>query len=142
MNRYYIDTNILAFIIANKASISRKVQKILDDYNTKLLISSVCVHEMIHLIQIGRFIRDKKKKQSLEPSNVFSLIEEAGIEIVFVNEKHFEEYANLQLYSSHTDPNDRLIIAQAISDKIPLISSDSFFYLYENLGLQFIPNER
>lgn len=46
------------------------------------------------------------------------------------------------LYDDHRDPNDRLIIAQAISDQIPLISSDRKFSRYERYGLDFIFNER
>ena len=41
-----------------------------------------------------------------------------------------------------TYPNDRLIIAQAISDKIALVSSDRKFYMYEKYGLEFVFNRR
>ena len=39
-------------------------------------------------------------------------------------------------------PFDHMIIAQSISDKIPIISSDSKFPFYENQGLQFVFNKR
>ena len=42
----------------------------------------------------------------------------------------------------HRDPFDRLIIAQAISDKATLISSDLKFQWYEKYGLTFIQNKR
>ncbi|MDR1779439.1 MAG: hypothetical protein LBR50_01745 [Tannerella sp.] len=38
------------------------------------------------------------------------------------------------------DPSDRLIIAQAITEKIPLISSDKQFPKYRKYGLAFILN--
>ncbi|OAV63386.1 hypothetical protein Barb6_03775 [Bacteroidales bacterium Barb6] len=38
--------------------------------------------------------------------------------------------------------NDHAIIAQAISDKIPLISSDTKFQYYTGQGLDFIFNKR
>ena len=44
--------------------------------------------------------------------------------------------------NDHRDPNDRLVIAQAISDKTALISSDHKFSLYEKNGLDFVFNER
>ena len=40
----------------------------------------------------------------------------------------------------HNDPSDRLIIAQAIIEKIPIISSDKKFPEYRKQGLEFIPN--
>lgn len=65
-----------------------------------------------------------------------------GITLSPINEKHIKELAILPLYEDHRDPNDRLIIAQAISDRIPLISSDHKFIRYECYGLEFIYNER
>ena len=69
-------------------------------------------------------------------------LHQAGITIVPINEKNLETYANLPLYDGHTDPNDRLIIAQAISDKLPLISSDLKFALYTKNKLLFVRNKR
>ena len=59
-----------------------------------------------------------------------------------VNKKHLSVYATLPLVIDHKDPVDRLVIAQAIADKIPLISSDRKFSKYHGLGLDFIYNER
>lgn len=56
--------------------------------------------------------------------------------------KHIDTLAALPIYDDHRDPNDRMIIAQAISDKIPLVSSDRKFIRYERYGLDFIFNER
>lgn len=38
----------------------------------------------------------------------------------------------------HKDPFDRLIIWQAIRNKMPLISQDSSFQVYKKLGLKLI----
>ena len=51
-------------------------------------------------------------------------------------------YSTLPLFDEHRDPNDRLIIAQAISDKIALVSSDRKFDMYEKYGLEFVFNRR
>ena len=42
----------------------------------------------------------------------------------------------------HRDPFDRMIIAQAISDKATLVSSDLKFQWYSKYGLHTILNER
>ena len=44
------------------------------------------------------------------------------------------------MVEGHNDPNDRLIISQAITEKIPLISSDTKFPKYVKFGLDLIPN--
>jgi PIN domain nuclease of toxin-antitoxin system len=65
-----------------------------------------------------------------------------GIEVIPVTVKNLKEYAKLPMLGDHRDPNDRLIIAQAISDRVPLISSDRKFAQYARYGLDFIFNER
>ncbi|MDR1341534.1 MAG: toxin PIN, partial [Prevotellaceae bacterium] len=67
---------------------------------------------------------------------------EADIEIRFFNQHHITQYARLVVQDSHKDINDHAIIAQAVSDKIPLISSDHAFKNYISQGLCFIFNKR
>jgi PIN domain nuclease of toxin-antitoxin system len=46
----------------------------------------------------------------------------------------------LALVEGHNDPSDRLIISQALTEKMPLISSDKKFPKYRKLGLDLISN--
>jgi PIN domain nuclease of toxin-antitoxin system len=46
--------------------------------------------------------------------------------------------ADLTIKPEHKNTNDHQIISQAITEKIPLISSDEDFVFYENQGLNFI----
>lgn len=62
--------------------------------------------------------------------------------IATVSKKHLQQVAVLPMYEKHRDPNDRLIIAQALSDRTALISSDQKFSLYERDGLELIFNKR
>ncbi len=139
--RAYLDTNILAFLLLDDSQMSTDVQEILADYDNILMTSVVCVDELIHLCQIGK-IPISKKSPIHSPSEITTWIEENGILIVEVKRKHLDEVASLHLYDDHRDPNDRMIIAQAISDKIPLVSSDHKFGRYVKFGLDFIFNER
>lgn len=58
-------------------------------------------------------------------------------------EEHMRTYARLQLNKAmdHKDPSDHVIISHAITERIPLISSDRKFDFYRNQGLDFIKNE-
>lgn len=58
-------------------------------------------------------------------------------------EKPFNKIENDKLISRikqdiHKDPFDRMIIAHCISMNIPIVSPDSFFPFYENIGLKTI----
>lgn len=136
--RYLLDTNILVFFFTAPAELHRDIRYIIDDYESQLYTSSVCVQELIHLIQIGKVQHKCFKKIE----DIFMYMQQAGIHIAPITEKHLREYANLPLDLDHRDPMDRLIVAQAISDKISLISSDHNFERYRKVQLKFIHNKR
>ena len=140
--RYYLDTNILAFLITEQEDeISVEIKQEMATYENQFMSSSVCVHELIHLYQIGKLPFKKKSNPPL-PSNVLGWLEEMGISIVPVDKRHLQRFSELPMQPDHRDPNDRLIIAQAIADKIPLVSSDRKFDWYRRHGLEFVFNER
>ena len=140
-----MDTNILAFIWDSPTdNISDEVRMVISDYGNVLYTSSVCVMELIHLFQIGKLEIRKQRKSGLTSlaSLVFEWLHELGVSMVPVTEKHLKLLAELPLYAGHRDPNDRLIIAQAICDKATLVSSDRDFSQYTNDGLDFLFNMR
>ncbi|MDR3365412.1 MAG: PIN domain-containing protein, partial [Prevotellaceae bacterium] len=62
-------------------------------------------------------------------------------EILPVKREHLLTYARLTALANHNDPNDHIIISQAITEKMTLISSDRKFEPYEKQNLDFIFNE-
>jgi PIN domain nuclease of toxin-antitoxin system len=46
----------------------------------------------------------------------------------------------LDLVEGHNDPSDRLIISQALTERMTLISSDTKFPKYRKQGLDLIAN--
>lgn len=142
--RVYLDTNILAFMVGQDrwTSIGDDVRGVIKDYDTLLLSSSVCFAELVHLIQIGK-VRIPGQKD-VRKASVLALkrLEELGVSMVPTTMEHIKTLMELPLYVDHRDPNDRLIIAQAMSDRVTLISSDRKFMRYGRYGLYFIFNER
>jgi PIN domain nuclease of toxin-antitoxin system len=137
--RYYLDTNILIFILtADEDSISVEVSDIIQGCSNVLYTSSVAVTELLLLYRIGKL----KLKGIKSETDLLNELTAAGIEILYFNRYHFAQYAKLEIADSHKDMNDHTIIAQAIADKIPLISSDRAFKNYVSRGLDFIFNKR
>ena len=138
--RYYLDTNVLIFVLLskNRNELSSDVQLILDDYSNLFYVSSVVVGELIHAFKIGG-IRDVHNKSV---KDLFQNIESLGFEIVPMNKYHLLTYTALDIATGHKDPNDHIIISQAISDRIPIISSDKKFKEYVGQGLGFVYNKR
>jgi PIN domain nuclease of toxin-antitoxin system len=142
--RYYLDTNILIFYLFSKNktdNLSTDVLNILSDYDNLFYTSSICVGELLHLYKSDNIIFKKEKTKN--PKRILDALNEANIKIVMASENHLKFYAGMNIsYSEHNDPNDHIIISQSICDKIPVISSDKKFKLYEKQGLQFIFNKR
>ena len=137
--RYYLDTNVLIYVLMqNGYDISRDVQSILDDYSNRFCVSSVSVQELVYVYKAGK-IQDIRCKSVRD---LFDTMDRLGIDIVPMNKCHLLQYATLEVADGHKDPNDHIIIAQAISDKIPIISSDGMFKEYTRQGLEFVFNKR
>lgn len=137
--RYYPDTQTLAQIIFSADSIHPSLIDVITDYSTLLLTSTVCMKELVHLIQSGR-IRPKRKGTHYDAHEAVSAVVRAGIDVVPPSLRHISQMADLPLFPDHNDPNDRLIIAQSIADRVPLISTDLQFEKYIPYGLELIRN--
>ena len=120
--------------------ISPDIQSILGDYDNTLYLSSESIKECINLIQQG--------KVSLPINgnvNMFDFIEnKLGLSIKYVTKEHLQKMMTLPNVEGHTDPSDRLIIAQALAENLTLMSSDTQFPKYRKLhvGLDLIENKR
>jgi len=134
--RYLIDTNVFINIVVEDF-LSADVRAILDDYENMIYVSSESIKEFIHLIQNEKVIL-KKEVRSLE---VFDLIENTfGLNVKYVTKEHLRTFTKLNVVENHNDPSDRLIISQSLTEKMPLISSDTKFPRYRKHGLDLIVN--
>ena len=125
MRKAYLDTNILVFMgTGNQGALSDEIRELTSDYSVALYTSTECVKELIYNLLIGKIPKSKKGKNQLTPYNVFEWLESMNIKVVPVGKEHLKKFAELPLYDDHKDPGDRIIIAQAIADKVSLVSSD------------------
>ncbi len=133
--RYLIDTNILVFSLCNQEHfIASNVAEILEDFENTIYVSSSSVFEALHLYQNGRI---KAKYKNI---NEFIQVLQSQLLILHTKTEHFDTFSKLPLINGHNDPIDRIIIAQSITEKIPLISSDTKFKYYNDLD--FIYNDK
>ncbi|MDR1331546.1 MAG: type II toxin-antitoxin system VapC family toxin [Tannerella sp.] len=135
--RYLIDTNIFMFHTLAHDKLGDDVLDILKDYGNIIHISSESVKELIHVFQNGRI----KTRRWKRPEDILHCIkEELGFTINYVKEEHLFTLSRLEPVAGHNDPTDRLIIAQAVTERMPLISSDRKFEAYRKQHLEFIFN--
>lgn len=139
--RYMIDTNIFVFLVTDISQLDKDVESIIQDYSNTLHISAESVKELI-VAYNNKGLLTKKWKSAEEM--VTAIEDEYYIKILPVSKEHMKTYSKLSINSidGHKDPSDHVIISHAITNKIPLISSDRRFPYYTDQGLDLIFNER
>ena len=138
MERYLLDTNVLVQIVT-ELDFTEDVKEILWYSGATFYISSASVQEFIQILQ-NEDIKPRKEL-GLTVLNIFDFINDTlGYFVKFVDKGHLKQLAQMEIINKHTDPFDRMIVAQAIAEKIPLISSDQRFPKYKKAGLEFIKN--
>ena len=121
--------------------LSRDVLSLLKEPDTLLYISAESVRELI----VG--YRNKglcSKRWKTVEAMVAAIENEFYVQILPVKKEHMETYARMEINEAqgHKDPSDHVIIAHAITEHLPLISSDTRFWFYRNQGLDLIFNEK
>ena len=139
--RYMIDTNIFVFLVNDLSQLSKDVESIIQDYSNTLHISAESVKELIVAYNNKRLFTNKWKSAE---EMVAAIEDEYYVKILPLGKEHMNTYSRLSINSidDHKDPSDHVIISHAITNKIPLISSDRRFPYYTDQGLDLIFNER
>lgn len=117
---FLLDTNILIWSFSREKALSQKTRTILKDKDYVIYVSVASVWE----------IELKRKKKFLDvPGNVLESILEAGFEILNISSAHV--IGSCKLPDIHSDPFDRLLIAQALEENLQLITSDKIMKKYD-----------
>lgn len=139
--RYLIDTNIIVYLIGDPDMLDNDVKAIIAEPDTLLYASVESARELVVAYNNkGLFAKRWKTAEEM----LRSIVEEYYIEFRPVSLDHIMTYSRLQLNEpqGHKDPSDHVIIAHAMTEHLPLISSDTRFPYYRNQGLDLIFNEK
>lgn len=120
--RVLLDTHAFLWFMAGDARLSRKAREAMSDVNASLFLSAASVWEMAIKASLGRL---------LLPVPVASYVAEKvrdGFQMLPIEWVHAATVQTLPFH--HHNPFDRLIIAQALVEKLPLVSGDRKFLKY------------
>lgn len=120
--RFLIDTHIFIWFINGDNQLPSPVLSQIENPQNTCMISIASIWEMGIKYGMGR----------LELNNDFSAINrflyDNSIQILPVNFEHIQKLTELPFH--HRDPFDRVIIAQAISEQMSIITKDELFSHY------------
>jgi PIN domain nuclease of toxin-antitoxin system len=128
--RVLLDTN--TFIKAYQNGIGgmpKKVQQILADPETERILSSISLTEIAIKTTVSRGLIFSHK-------NVHEAIEDMRLTVISYTPVHAHALFTLPFFEDHRDPFDRMLIATALNEDMPLLGSDKRFRRYK--GLQMI----
>jgi PIN domain nuclease of toxin-antitoxin system len=117
-----LDTHTLIWFIEGDDRISTRAKDLVDDISNNCYVSIVSIWEMS--IKWSQ----NKIKLSQAPSSLQERLDNLRIKLLPIIIEDFEMLETLPLY--HRDPFDRLLISQAISRDLTIVSKDPFFAQY------------
>lgn len=122
---YLVDTHVLIWHAREPERISRRVRAVLNDASVPVWFSMASLWEMAIKISLGKLQLDVTIEVFAESQlrNAYQLLP--------VNLVHVVEVAKLPLH--HRDPFDRMLIAQALSENLTILTADENFKKYRGL---------
>jgi PIN domain nuclease of toxin-antitoxin system len=120
--RYLLDTHTMLWTLETPGKLSDAVRKIVEDSASELLLSIATPWELAIKTNSGRLDAGKilEKFELFVSSGSYEMLQTSIAQAIGAG----------MLPLHHRDPFDRLLAAQALDLKVPLLSRDKVFDLY------------
>lgn len=123
--RLLLDTVAFIYAIEAPAKLGKRASAALDDQENSFELSTISLTEIA--------IKGSKGKLDLSLKIVREAIGDLDLRVLPYDREHAWRLFDLPRH--HRDPFDRQIIAQALCEEIPVVTSDQVFRRYEGLRL-------
>ncbi len=122
--RFLLDTSAFLWFVNGDGKLSEDVRGILEDPDIDVNLSLVSFWEIAIKANLGRGL------ELPLPFSAFidSVLDNYNFAILQISILHLKQVADLPRF--HRDPFDRLLIAQSLVEKIPVITNDAAFDQY------------
>jgi PIN domain nuclease of toxin-antitoxin system len=116
-----LDTHLVLWWMSGEASrIGKKALAALGSDGIEPIVSAVTIWEAAIKRGLGKLE---------SPDDLLSQLQGAGVELLPITARHADLVASLPLH--HRDPFDRLLVAQAMLEGLPLVSDDAVLRRYD-----------
>ena len=121
--RVLLDTHTFLWYVWDAPELSDRAIEIIEDPENEKLVSLVSVWEMAIKVSLGK-LQLNRPFGELQAE----LIDANGFTLMPIEYRHTVLVSALPFH--HKDPFDRLLIAQSLSEDVPLIGTDAAFDAY------------
>ena len=119
-----LDTHVLLWWMADDARLSKRARDLIGDRGVRLLWSAASSWELAIRVSLGKL----RLPEPVE-SYVGRRLAQQDIHVLSVTHAHAAAVESLPPH--HRDPFDRMLIAQAIQEKLVLVTSDPLVRSYD-----------
>ena len=117
-----LDTHILLWYLEGHSNLAVVQRQLIEDRHNQVAVSIASLWEMTIKISIGKLtLMD-------DLATIENALLHQGINILPIQTAHLQCLLSLPFH--HRDPFDRLIIAQAVTEEMTLLSDDTAFSAY------------
>ena len=121
--RLLLDTHAFLWWVGNNDALSKKARAAIADADNECFLSIASTWELAIKLSLGKL----KLPEPIERFVPAQLAANGFVQLP-IEFRHAAKVATLSLH--HRDPFDRLLIAQAIEEKMPIVSGDAMFKRY------------
>jgi PIN domain nuclease of toxin-antitoxin system len=124
--RFLLDTHTLIWWMTDDRRHSKSAHSLIEQEDNISLVSAVSAWEIATKVRLGRL-----PAAAVLVRNFVADLTRERIEILAVGAEHGIRAGSLP--GPHQDPFDRMLIAQALAENVPLVSNDKVF---DNYGVK------
>jgi len=121
-----LDTHIALWAITGSGRLPKRALKAIEDPSAQAWVSVVSLWEIA--------IKHSRKRLAVSAEEAVSVFQDSGFKILSLEPVHTVTLESLP--SHHQDPFDRMLVAQAISEPMRLVTADSVLVQYSQLVLK------
>jgi len=121
-----LDTHVFLWFIMGSALLSADTRALIEDEKNRKFISVASLWEIAIKSSIGKLSLSAPFDQLIPQQLSLN-----GFELLPIEVSHLAAVTTLPFH--HRDPFDRLLIAQALAENMPIVSSDPAFDTYNDI---------
>ena len=121
--RVLLDTHTLLWFFEDSPRLSARATQLLGDSSTDAVISIVSLWEIAIKMSVGKLTINYAFDDLMTTQ-----LSQNDIVLLNVSAQHVSGVVDLTLH--HRDPFYRILVAQSIADRLPIVSADPIFDVY------------
>lgn len=125
---FLIDTQVLIWVQENNSALSKRARALLSDSTNTVCVSQVSLFEIAIKLKIG-----KLPSFRITLNELIQQVESDNFRLIGITNSHLIAYDKIPFFDDHRDPFDRLILATALAERMPVISADEKFTRYRDV---------